>query len=454
MWLLDNLIHPTFAHGVHPPQSKDDTRDKAIRRLLFPPRLVIPLSQHIGKPAVPTVHVGQEVLRGEVIATADGFMSVPMHAPATGVIKSIELTPTARGPRTEAIVMEVYPGASQEVLYDYPQDPDGMSRDELVRAVQNTGMVGLGGAAFPSHVKMTIPEGQQVDTVVVNGCECEPYLTTDHRIMLEDTDNLIKGIGLAMRATGARQAVIGVEDNKMDAVEAIHARLPADGSMRVEALRTKYPQGAEKMVIKSLLGREVPSGGLPSAVGVSVYNVATLSGLGSLLPLGRGLIERVVTIAGPGIKKPGNYRVALGTSLRFIVEELGYQGSSRHLIVGGPMMGSSVASLDVPLTKPVSAVLVFDRAHEADTQAHKVYPCIHCGKCLEACPLNLNPSELGLLAAKREYAAMADRFHLFDCFECGSCSYVCPSGIPLVQYFRIAKAINRERASETRASQT
>jgi len=265
-------------------------------------------------------------------------------------------------------------------------------------------------------------------------------------VMLEDTDYLIKGIRIVMQATGAGQALIGVEDNKMDAVRAIRARLPQDGSIRVKALRTKYPQGAEKMVIKSLTGREVPSGGLPSAVGVSVYNVATLAQLGALMPHSRGLIERVVTIAGPAIKKPGNYRVPLGTPLRFVLEQLAFEDRARHVILGGPMMGSALPSLDVPVTKGTSGILVFDHAYETDARPRTVYPCIKCGKCVEACPMGLNPSELGLLAIQREYPAMAERFHLFDCFECGSCSFVCPSNIPLVQYFRIAKAINRERS--------
>jgi electron transport complex protein RnfC len=294
---------------------------------------------------------------------------------------------------------------------------------------------------------MNIPEEHHVDTVIGNGCECEPFLTTDHRVMLENTEHLVKGMQIAMRVTGARRGMIAVEDNKLDAVAAIRAKLPPDGSLSVHALKTKYPQGAEKMVIKALLNREVPAGGLPSEVGASVYNVATLAYLAALLPQGRGLIERVVTIAGTGVTKPGNYLVAIGTPMRFVLEQLGCKATAHELILGGPMMGISVASLDVPVTKATSGILVFDRAHMPDRKPTTVQPCIKCGACVEVCPMHLNPSQLGLLASKREYEVMAEKYHLFDCFECGCCSYVCPCNIPLVQYFRIAKAINREKAN-------
>ena len=446
MNLLRFFNRRSFAHGIHPPDFKE-TAKEAIRRLSFAPQMIVPLAQHIGKPAIPIVHPGQEVVRGEPIGKADGFMSLPVHAPATGVVKDIVLMPTAQGPKTESVVIDVYPGASQQVLYDYLQDVEQMSPQEIIRAVQNTGMVGLGGAAFPTHVKMSIPYEHRVDTVIGNGCECEPFLTTDHRVMLEKTEHLIKGMQIAMRVTGARRGMIAVEDNKLDAVAAIRAKLPHDGSLSVHALKTKYPQGAEKMVIKALLDREVPAGGLPSEVGASVYNVATLAYLAELLPQGRGLIERVVTITGTGVTKPGNYLVAIGTPVRFVLEQLGVKETAHELILGGPMMGMSVASLDVPVTKGTSGILVFDRAHMPDGKPAAVRPCIKCGVCVEVCPMHLNPSQLGLLASKREYEVMADKFHLFDCFECGCCSYVCPCNIPLVQYFRIAKAINREKAN-------
>lgn len=438
----------TFSHGIHPQEFKDVTALNKIRRLPFASEMILPLAQHFGNPSIPIVRKGQEVVRGEPIAKADGFMSVPLHAPATGIIKKIALMPAARGPKTQAIVLKLHAGATQDVLYDAPQEIDTMTPDGVVKAVQDTGMVGLGGASFPTHVKMAVPKGHQVDTVMVNGCECEPYLTTDHRLMMEYSMDLFAGIRIAMKAVGAPRAIIGIEDNKPDAIAALRAACPDDATVSVGVMKTKYPQGAEKMMIKALLNREVPSGGYPSAVGVSVYNVATLAQLGALLPRSQGLIERVVTITGPGVEKPGNYMVALGTPLRFVLEELGFHGDARQLILGGPMMGVSVASLDVPVTKGVSGILVLTEQEKLAQVPKRVWPCIKCAKCVQACPIHLNPAELGMLASKRQYETMEERFHLNDCFECGCCSYVCPAGIPLVQYFRIAKAINRENSEK------
>lgn len=434
----------TFKHGVHPMDHKEQTAHLAIRRLPFAAKIYVPLAQHIGAPAVALVKPGQEVVRGEPIAEAGGFVSVPMHAPVTGIVRAIDqLVPTAAGPKTPAIVIETYEAATQEVLYGRDQDLQTLSRDELIKAVQASGMVGLGGAAFPSHVKLLPPEGKVIETLIINGCECEPYLTCDHRVMLEQTDRLIAGIRTIMRATGAKRAIIGVEDNKLDAVKAIREKLPEGEAISCEAVETKYPQGAEKMLISSLLNREVPSGGLPVDIGVAVYNVGTLAQLGDLIPRSRGLIERVITVSGPGVSKPGNYLVPIGTPLRFLMDQVGSSSEANEVIVGGPMMGMTVASLDVPVTKGVSGVVVFEEAAE-DQQDRPVYPCIKCGACLDACPINLNPSMLGQLAGVRQYETMASDYHLNDCFECGCCSYVCPSNIPLTQYFRIAKAMNRE----------
>jgi len=285
-----------------------------------------------------------------------------------------------------------------------------------------------------------------VDTLIVNGCECEPYLTTDHRVMIEWVDDLINGIFFTMKACGAPRAVIGVEDNKLDAVETIRRQLPADGRIAVEAVKTKYPQGSEKLLVTVLLGREVPSGGFPYQVGAVVQNIATLAQLGRLLPNRHGLIERVVTIAGAGIEQPGNYLVPIGTPLGFVLKQAGFAGESGQLILGGPMMGTNVASLDVPVTKPVSGILAQHPGQRANVAA-KVYPCIQCGECLKVCPMNLNPSRLALLAARREYETMTTRYHLSDCFECGCCAYVCPANIPLVQHFRVAKSVLREKAA-------
>ncbi|MCX5771103.1 MAG: electron transport complex subunit RsxC [Candidatus Hydrogenedentes bacterium] len=434
----------TFGRGVHPPEHKDATKDLAVKRLGFAPELVVPLLQHLGAPARPIVRKGQEVVRGEPIAAPGGFVSVPMHAPATGVVARIDKAVTATGHMAPAIIIKPYPGSTQQILYTGEADIDAMTPEQIVAAVQDTGMVGLGGAAFPTHVKMAVPQGKTVDTVIANGCECEPYLTTDHRLMLEQHENLFRGIAIALKATGAREAIIGIEDNKPDVIDALRAKLNGNAPIRVEPVKTKYPQGAEKMLIKALLRREVPSGGLPVDVHVGVFNVATLAQLAELMPRRRGLIERIVTITGPGVQKPGNYLVPLGTPLRYIFDQVGLNRDARQIILGGPMMGLSVASLDVPVTKGVSGIIVLTE-EETAARPNKIYPCIKCGQCVEACPVSLNPSLMGDMARRREYKRMEDQYHLNDCFECACCTYVCPSNIPLVQYFRVAKALNREK---------
>jgi electron transport complex protein RnfC len=409
--------------------------------------MTLPLAQHIGKPAVPTVRVGQEVLRGQPIARADGFMSVPLHAPADGVVEAIEPRPTAQGNWVDSIVIRVFEGSVQELAWGEPRDMAALTPAQIVQAVWDAGLVGLGGAAFPSHVKLSPPKDQAIHTLVVNGCECEPYLTCDHRMMLELTDDLLQGIGYALRAVGARQAVIGVEDNKLDAVAAIRRKLPADGAVTVVAVPTKYPQGAEKMLIHAVLGLDVPPGRRVSEFGVVVHNVGTLAMMGRLLPAGHGLTERVVTVTGPGIARPGDYWVPLGTPLRHVLAWAGAPDvSAREIILGGPMMGQAVASLDVPVTKGVSGILVFDARHIEAEENRQPRPCIKCGECVQACPMGLNPAMLGLLASKGEYETMGAAYHLGDCFECGCCTFVCPANIPLVQQFRVAKGILRERA--------
>ena len=436
--------HKTFNHGVHPDENKSKTADLPIKRLTFAPEMALPLAQHRGAPSKPIVNVGQEVVRGEPIAEPNGYVSVPLHSPVTGVVTSIDaLVATIEGPKTRGITIKTHAASSQRVRYHSPRDVESLSSEELMKAVQESGMVGLGGAAFPSHVKLLPHQGKKIDTVIVNGCECEPYLTCDHRVMLEQTDYLLLGIRMIMQATGADRAVVGIENNKMDAVEAIRSKLPKDSPISVKTVQTKYPQGAEKILITSLLGVEVPSGGLPADIGLAVYNVGTLAQLGDLIPDTRGLIERVVTVSGPGVTKPGNYLVPIGTPLRYLMKKVGDTHESNLIIVGGPMMGMSAASLDAVITKGVSGVVVFEHT-ETETKDQHIYPCIGCGECLKACPLNLNPCMLGQLAAVRAYEKMESDYNLIDCFECGCCSYVCPSNIPLTQYFRISKAVNRE----------
>ena len=455
MKFLNFLRGETFARGIHPPQNKHTARTP-IRRLPFAPQLIVPLSQHIGKAPHAIVRVGQEVVRGEPIAKTSDWLSVPHHAPATGVVEAIELRPTARGPWTESIVIRPHAGSSQEDLWGTPRDMDRLDPADILQAVWDTGMVGLGGAAFPTHAKLMVPRQAKVHTLVVNGCECEPYLTCDHRVMLENAPDLVRGMQLAMRATGAVRGIVGVEDNKPDAVATIQAAIDATmaDNLFVEAVPTKYPQGSEKMLLMSLFGVEIPSGALPVSLGMVMNNVGTLAALGKLLPAGQGLTERVVTIAGPGVSRPGDYHVPLGTPISFVLEWAGalapkgtQSTNACQLVLGGPMMGQSVASLDTPVTKGVSGILVFQPEDMADRDGRTTYPCIKCGKCVESCPMGLNPSTLGMLAAKREYELMGQRYHLGDCFECGCCTYVCPSNLPLVQQFRIAKQVLREKAS-------
>jgi len=451
MKLLSYFRGEAFQRGVHPPSCKL-TADTPIRRLPFPPKVVVPLSQHIGKVPRAIVRVGQEVVRGEPIARADDWLSVPHHAPVTGVVEFIGLRPGVRGPWVESIVIRAHPGATQQDLWGRPRDLADASGNDILQAIWDSGMVGLGGAAFPTHAKLTVPKQAKVHTLVVNGCECEPYLTCDHRVMVEQADDLLVGIRYAMRTTGAVRAIVGIEDNKPDALTAIRAAISRagdlpEGEVHAELVPTKYPQGSEKMLIMALFGVEIPAGGLPVSLGMVVNNVGTLAALGKLLPAGRGLTERVVTITGPGVAKAGDYIVPLGTPLRFVLDYAGAPGAdARQVILGGPMMGQAAASLDVPITKGMSGVLVMRGDDLARREQLKTYPCIKCSECVESCPMGLNPSQLGMLAAKREYDLMGSHYHLGECFECGCCTYVCPSNIPLVQQFRVAKQILREKA--------
>ena len=442
--MLNVALKNTFRHGIHPPELKDDTSHLSIRRFPFAPMLIVPLSQHLGKPAVPVVRAGQEVVRGQVIAEPDGFMSVAMHAPASGTVKKIALAPAIGGNMTECVYIEPFPASSQEVDEGELCDLETATAGDIILAIQKAGVVGLGGAAFPTHVKLKPPEGKTLDTLIVNGVECEPYLTTDHRVMLEQTADVFMGVRYLMKATGAGEAIIAIEANKPDAARKLESECPDDLPVSVRVSPVKYPQGAEKMVIRSLLGREVPSGGLPADVGAICVNVATTAEIGRLLPRGRGIQERVITIGGPAIGQKGNYRIPIGTPVRFALEQAGASSDIARVFLGGPMMGPSVSNLDIPITKGTSGITAFtDEQSARATGHHKVYPCIHCARCVEACPLFLNPSQLGILARSEEYERMADEFHLMDCFECGACSYVCPSHIPLVQYFRLSKKMVR-----------
>jgi len=430
------LKHTPFRHGIHPPEHKEDTAHLAIKQFPFAPLLIVPFSQHIGKPAIPVVKAHDEVIRGQLLAKADGYMSVPIHAPASGVVRKIGMVSSITGAMVSGLYLEPFPASTQEVLEGKPCPLDA-SKEQIITAIQNAGIAGLGGAAFPTHVKLNIPEGEQVDTILINGIECEPYLTTDHRVMLEQTRDVFTGIRYLLKATGAERAIIGVEANKPDAALKLKENIPNGLPAIVEVLNVKYPQGAEKMLIKTLLNREVPAGAHSVEIGVVGVNVATAAEIGRLLPHGRGIQERVITVGGAAVNQKGNYRIPIGTPLRFILDTVGVTGALNEVFLGGPMMGQSAPSLDIPITKGTSGVIAFT---DGKLMTRRCYHCIHCGRCVEACPMLLNPSQLGLLAKKQHYEVMADEYQLKECFECGACSFVCPSHIPLVQYFRIAKA--------------
>ena len=443
------MLPRTFRHGIHPHEHKDETEHLAVERMPFVERYVIPLSQHTGAPCRPVVRVGQEVVRGEIIAEPGGFVSTTLHAPVTGRVIAIASRHHPNGKLMESIEIEADPYSTQEIFPDEPGDWREMDIDAFVGAVQRAGLVGMGGAAFPSHVKYKLPEGRRAKTLLVNGAECEPFLTADHRLMVERPEAVLRGIEIVAAKLRVDETVIGVELNKPDAIEALTRRLPEGGSVRVVPLRVKYPQGAEKTMIKAVFGIEVPTGKLPLDVEIVVNNVGTVAAIADYFDRGQPLIERLVTVAGPGVRKPANLLVPVGTPVRAVVEHAGgLKPETRELIMGGPMMGTPLASLDVPVLKGTSGILAFT---EVETRLPAEYACIRCGRCVEACANYLNPSRLGRLARAGRYEEM-EEYSVMDCFECGSCSYACPSGIPIVHLIRVAKSALRERKSKKKVA--
>lgn len=430
-----------FRHGVHPPELKELTAGIAIRRMPFPDEVVLPLSQHTGKPARPIVRVGDKVERGDKIGEADGFISSPIHASAAGTIEEVGLWPHPTGGYQPAIRIRVEQFSAQMPRPRLIPDWEDLDHEGLVQAVRHAGVVGLGGAAFPTHVKLNPPKDQQIDTILINGAECEPYLTTDHRTMVEYPERVQLGVRIMMRALGVKRAVIGIEKNKPDAIERIRATLPGDIDVTVQPLTVKYPQGAEKMLIEAVLDREVPSGGLPMNVGVVVHNVASVATIAEVFETGLPLIERIVTVTGFGVKKPSNLIVPVGTKTRDLLDACdGLTDDAREVIFGGPMMGTAVADLDAPIMKGTTGVVVLT---QRDVKPQESYPCIRCGHCLDACPVFLNPQQLGKLAMAERWEEM-EQEHLMDCMLCGCCSYTCPSNIPLSQLFAMGKAALRK----------
>ena len=431
-----------FRHGVHPPERKELTAAVPVRRMPFPREIVLPLRQHAGKPAVPLVERGDRVERGDKVAAADGYMSVPMHASAAGVVTGIDWCPHPDGSMVEAVHIAVERHSAQLPRPRMVPEWESLEGDEVARAVQEAGVVGLGGAAFPAHVKMAPPKDTKVETLILNGAECEPYLTTDHRVMVEYPERVHFGARIMMRALGVERAVIGVEANKPDAVAALRATIPADLDITVESLTVKYPQGAEKMLIHAVTGREVPSGKLPVHVGAVVQNVGTIAAIAEVFETGLPLIERIVTVTGRGVNRPSNLIVPVGTRLRDVLDFCGgINERAAEIVFGGPMMGMVQADLDTPLTKGTTGIVVL--THE-ETAQRETLPCIRCGRCVDACPVFLMPQQLGALAQLGRYEEMQE-WNLADCMLCGSCSYVCPSGIPLSQMFALSKSALRRK---------
>lgn len=438
----------SFRHGVHPDDFKQLTRDLAIERVPFPEEVILPINQHLGSPSVPTVQKGDYVYRGQRIGDAGGFVSSPMHASMTGTVKSVDLHHHASGDMVEAVVIRRDPTSAQALYDEESLDWRSMTREEIIDQIGQGGFVGLGGAAFPTHVKLTVPKDKKVRFFIVNAAECEPYLNSDYRILLERQKEIFEGIRICMKALGAEQAYIGTEWNKRDAAEVLRDSIPDDLPCEIIDLKTKYPQGAEKMLIDAVLRREVPSGKLPIDVQVVVNNVGTIAGIGERFLYGQPLVERVVTVTGPGINRPANLLVPIGTRLTDILEHCGgLRDDTRQILFGGPMMGTAQRFLDVPIMKGTSGILFLTE----DRVVHREeYPCIRCQRCIDACPVYLNPARLGALAKARLYEDMLD-YHVLDCMECAACSFVCPSNIPLVQRFRVAKGLLKEQMAREQA---
>lgn len=436
----------TFAKGgVHPEEHKELTEHLPIEEMPAPAEVALPLSMHFGAPAKAVVQKKQEVQEGELVATVEKGLGAAIHSSVTGTVKAIEPRPHPTMVRCDAIVIERDPEAPPRT-YE-PVDWRKLSGEQLLARVKDAGIVGLGGAGFPTHVKLSPPPNVKVDTLVLNGAECEPYLTTDHRLMLEMPEKVVEGTKVLLRILGIREAVIGIELNKPDAINSMNKAAESargdDVTIRVQGMTVKYPQGSEKQLIYALTGRSVPGGGLPFDVGVIVQNISTTLAVFESATLNKPLYEKVVTFSGRGIKRQANLKVKVGTILSDVVNYLGGTTADlRKIVSGGPMMGFAVSTLDVPIVKTSSGVLFLDKT-ETDVGPHG--PCIHCGWCIQACPMGLQPKEVAIYVEAGK-GHLTEKFGVFDCFECGCCAFVCPARRPLVQFARLAKmAIKRGR---------
>ncbi|MDK2927030.1 MAG: H+/Na+-translocating ferredoxin:NAD+ oxidoreductase subunit [Bacillota bacterium] len=423
----------TFLGGVHPAPSKGRTAASPIEAAPLPKRVVIPLVQG-GAPCEPLVKQGDAVLAGQKIGESKAFVSAPVHASISGKVTAIEthLLPTGR----EALAVVIEGDESDTWVETKGHALDGLTVEDLKALIREAGLVGMGGAMFPAHVKVSPPPGKTFDSVIINGAECEPYLTCDQRLMTEEPEKIILGLRAWLKVTGAERGYIGIENNKPEAISALKAAAAGEGNVEVVPLLTKYPQGSEKQLIKAILGREVPSGGLPVDAGALVQNVGTTYALATAIESGRPLVERVVTVTGTPLKAPRNLKVRLGTLFSDLLAYCGLEGEVGKVISGGPMMGIALPTTDVPVIKGTSGILLLTPA-EAEIPPERA--CIRCGRCVDACPIGLIPTFLDQFCRK-EMWDRAEEYHVQDCIECGSCAYVCPSKRHLVPALRLGKA--------------
>ncbi len=439
--------------GVHPPGYKDYTQDKPIREIAASPTVTIPMRQHVGAPCVPRVKKGEEVLVGTVVGDAESFVSAPVHSSVSGKVTQVAPQAHPAGGDVLSVIIENDGEYRSDPSLPPPASWEDMDPDAIRAAIRAAGMVGLGGAAFPTHVKLSPPSGYAIDTVILNGAECEPFLTSDYRLMLERPEAVLAGLLIIMRALGAARGIVAIEDNKPQALKRM-AEVSAGRDIEVSSLRTRYPQGAEKVLIAGLLGREVPSGGLPMHVGVMVNNVGTACAIADCLATGMPLVKRVVTVTGSILRDPSNLALPLGSSFAHAIEACGgFSEPPGKVIMGGPMMGLAQYTLEVPVIKGTSGILALSRA-ETGYAVPSEPVCIRCGRCVDACPMGLIPTYLAAYAHNEKWEAL-QRLNINDCIECGCCTYTCPTRNPLVQLIKTGKAelARRKTRMERRAAE-
>ncbi len=427
----------SFKGGVFPPHEKEQTERCKIEFLPPPSKVIIPLSQHIGAPAKILVKRGDEVKVGQMLGEAGGFVSAPVHASVSGTVVSVGEFPHPLGKYVTAVEIENDNADTPVGFEPFPVDWREAAPAELVQKIAASGLVGMGGASFPTHVKLSPPTDKPVDTLIINGAECEPYLTADHRLLLEKSKEVLTGALILKKILGAKTAFIAIEDNKPDAIGTIAELLSekAFTSLSLAKLKTKYPQGGEKQLINAVTKREVPSGGLPMDVGCVVQNVGTALAVWDAICNGAPLYQRVMTVTGPAIRKPRNCLVRIGTPIRSILEQCDIDfNATKKVIMGGPMMGLAQSDLDAPVIKSTSGLLAYDTVHPG-IRAHN---CISCGNCVKACPARLVPSMIAKYVEKEKYEEAAE-WNVLDCIECGSCAFVCPSKINLVHFMKLGK---------------